>query len=469
MNRERALMNYEQAESYLYDRLNFERTPTIPYGENEFKLDRMREFLRRLGDPHLGPITIHVAGTKGKGSTCHFLSGMLQAAGYRTGCYTSPHLDHIEERFAIDQQPCTKDEFASLVEELRPVVDALDAEAIASNTVGPTFFEITTAMAMLHFRRQAVDVSILEVGLGGRLDSTNVCEPHVCVITSISFDHMRQLGNTLALIATEKAGIIKPGVPVVTGVVQSEPLEVIQQMAHERNAPLDRLGVDFDFAYHPPDSIHKHPTVDIFETCDAKQTPVATGVAIGALGTHQAANAALAWQVCNRLQAAGHLTIDLNAKRHGLEHTHCRGRIEVVSTQPTLIIDTAHNAASIEALVRVLHESFQDRPRSLILAATQGKQVDTMLLCLLPEFETVICTQYQDNPRAMPVDQLERAAQLAKSKLKLPSEIIKLATPAEAWRFAQQQTPPPAIVVATGSFFLAAEFNRCLQANDEHA
>ncbi len=313
----------------------------MPHSKEAMKLDRMRELLARLGNPQEALPIVHVAGTKGKGSTAAMIATVLSASGYRTGLFTSPHLDRVEERIAVDRRPCSPDELADLVEQVRPAVEAMDQAAISplplgegtemraeqgrvasgqwlvasgqsavgskhpskggewrvesgqgeaglpsalrqspnlqiSNlqiskspnlqipqspnpqipksptSLGPTFFEIVTAMAFDHFRRSGVDVAVLEVGLGGRLDSTNVCSPCVTIITSISFDHTKQLGDTLAAIAAEKAGIIKPGVPVISGVDADEPREVIRRIARQNAAPLVELGVDFRFEYHPP-------------------------------------------------------------------------------------------------------------------------------------------------------------------------------------------------------------------------
>ena len=190
----------QAALDWLMGRINYERTAFIPYQERQLKLDRMRQLLTRLGQPDAGLKIVHVAGTKGKGSTSAMIAAMLTAAGYRTGVFSSPHLERIEERFAVDGQPCTADELVALVDRLRPVVEAMDDEAAADGdpTGGPTYFEVTTAMALVHFVERQVDAAVLEVGLGGRLDSTNVCLPAVSVITSISFDHTKQLGNTLA-------------------------------------------------------------------------------------------------------------------------------------------------------------------------------------------------------------------------------------------------------------------------------
>src|SRR5436190_16618228 len=238
----------KSALDFLMRRVNFERTTSIPYLSTEFKLDRMRRLMGLLGDPHLGLKAIHIAGTKGKGSTAVMMAAVLESAGYRTGLYTSPHLDRIEERIVIDGQACPTDTFLTLAAKVQPAVEQLDREASVAGATGPTFFEVTTAMAFLHFAEANVDAAVLEVGLGGRLDSTNVCRPEVCIITSISLDHVRQLGSTLAAIAGEKAGIIKPAVPVVSGVLEAEPRDVIAARAAALGAPLFQGGTDYDFA-----------------------------------------------------------------------------------------------------------------------------------------------------------------------------------------------------------------------------
>ena len=347
----------EAALQFLAQRINYERAQLIPCSEEAFKLDRMRELLRRLGDPQRDLPIVHVAGTKGKGSTAAMIAAVLSAAGYRTGLFTSPHLDRIEERIAMDGQPCSGDELADAIEQIRPAVEAMDRaaemgpEPMATQTLappvspsgplGPTYFEILTAAALWHFRQCKADAVVLEVGLGGRLDSTNVCTPCLSIITSISFDHVRQLGPTLADIAGEKAGIIKPGVPVVSGVCNEEPREVVRRIARENGCRLVELGVDFDFTYHPPQHLEQAASLgrlDYFsrsaapslergesprseapasecqsgvpklelgnETCK-NQTCSLSDVAIGLLGRHQGANAALALAAVDELRRDG--------------------------------------------------------------------------------------------------------------------------------------------------------------------
>src|SRR5258708_10378831 len=242
---------------------------------------------------------IHVAGTKGKGSTSVMIASMLTAAGYRTGVFSSPHLEQIEERFAVDGQPCSPDELVALVNGMIPIVRAMDEEAASEGdpTGGPTYFEITTAMALVHFVEHQVDAAVLEVGLGGRLDSTNVCLPVVSVITSISFDHMRQLGNTLASIAGEKAGIVKPGVPVMSGVTDIEPQAVIAQTARDHGCRLIQLGRDFTFEYRGKSAIAEFD----FRYMVAAQEFHLNSLSLAMPGRHQAANAAVALATVSEL------------------------------------------------------------------------------------------------------------------------------------------------------------------------
>ena len=304
-------MTVNVAEQFLAGRINYERALSMPNSEEAFKLDRMRELLRRLGNPQLAMPIIHVAGTKGKGSTAAMIAAILTAAGRRVGLFSSPHIDHITERMTVDGRPCPADEFADLVELIRPAAEAMDREGAERDPpeMGPTYFEIVTAMALRHFSIQKAAAAVLEVGLGGRLDSTNVCPPCLSVITSISLDHTRQLGDTLAKIAAEKAGIIKPGVTVVSGVRTEEPREVIHRAAAEAGCRLVELGVDFDYEYHPPRNLDRAPSPAVFDFIKPrpeKISPLPLGEGPGVrddadgnyklslLGRHQAANAAIA-------------------------------------------------------------------------------------------------------------------------------------------------------------------------------
>lgn len=445
--------SYQAALEFLYSRIDYERATAMPYGSRELKLDRMRELLRRLDDPqHRLPI-VHVAGTKGKGSTSAMIAAVLSAAGYRTGLYTSPHLDRLEERFRVDGQLCREEELAALTDRLRPVVATMDREAHAIGESGPTYFELTTALGLLHFANRVVDAAVLEVGLGGRLDSTNVCLPRVTVITSISFDHMKQLGDTLRAIAREKAGIVKPGVPLISGVMAEEPRREIEQICLRRSAPLVQLGRDFDFAYHVPSAVEAAaacPTIDFVSHTGGREQ-FHRAVQVGLLGEHQGANAALALAVVDELRSQG-WTIPDEAVRRGLAEVSWPARIEVVARRPTVILDAAHNVASIAALIQTLDESFRCRDRLLVFATTQDKQVAEMLRLLLPRFKRVFFTRYQNNPRGVPPEEL---AALASHATDTATEVC--VDPAAAWQRARELAAESDLVCITGSFFIAAE------------
>jgi dihydrofolate synthase / folylpolyglutamate synthase len=449
------------AHDFLMRRINYERTTTVPYQSAEFKLDRMRRLMALLGDPHLGLKAVHIAGTKGKGSTAAMMASVLGAAGYRAGLYTSPHLEHIEERIVVDGQTCPPEEFLALAARVQPAVERLDREAEAAGANGPTFFEVTTAMAFLHFAEAEVDAAVLEVGLGGRLDSTNVCQPEVCIVTSISFDHVRQLGHTLAAIASEKAGIIKPGAAVISGVLAEEPREVIAARAASVGAPLIQCGIDYDFAQQRTTD-HSPLTTDAeyfnYREPAAKPRYELADVRVGMLGRHQAANAAAAIAAANRLRERG-WSISDEALRRGLANARCPARIEQLGTSPAVILDVAHNLASIEALLAVLRERFAPRRRTAIFASSKDKDYTGMLRLVLPAFDTVFLTQYVNNPRAMDAEGLLAIAQQLRSGAdgQMRPTLHATVRPEDALRLARKLADPEDLICITGSFFLGAE------------
>jgi len=447
--------DYASALEFLLSRINYERMVAMPYHAGALKLERMRRLLSLVGDPHWGLACVHIAGTKGKGSTAVMLAAVLQAAGMRTGLYTSPHLSAIEERIAIDGAPCSREQFAALAAALEEAVGRLLALPDALETGGPTFFEVTTAMAFLHFARQQVDCAVLEVGLGGRLDSTNVCQPSASVITSISFDHTRQLGNTLAAIAGEKAGIIKPGVPVVSGVVKDEPREVIRCVAAEQGATLFERGREFDFATAGSDG---RAGIQSFEYRESGYE--LRDIRLRMLGAHQAANAALAICTVRRLALEG-WAIGETALRQGLATASVPARIELIGERPTVIVDVAHNVASIEALLSVVSDRFRAQRRVLIFASSKDKDTAGMLRLLLPRFHEVILTRYIENPRAVELEPLTRLAEEALGMGGVNGDVRPVIhaaqSPAEAWELARRLAAADDLVCITGSFFLAAE------------
>jgi dihydrofolate synthase/folylpolyglutamate synthase len=461
------IQDHASALEFLFDRIDYERTRSVPYHARRFKLDRMVRLLELLGNPGQGVPIVHIAGTKGKGSTAQMVASVLNAAGFRTGLYTSPHLEQLEERFRVAGQQCSPDQLVELLSTIQPAVRQMDQEAAASgDRHGPTYFEITTAASLLHFRRQKADVAVLEVGLGGRLDSTNVCTPVVSVITSISFDHMKQLGNSLAKIAGEKAGIIKPAVPVVTGVTASEPLQVIARRAEQLGAPLLALEQDFRFEFFADrdDGGQRDAALPVsrinYAECVNGNAWHINNLRLGMLGRHQAANAAVAVATLSQLRRAEWQISD-EAIQHGLRAARCPARIEVISQRPVVVLDAAHNEASVAALLRVLNDYYPSIPRVLVFASSVDKDAPAMLKQLLPQFEHVVLTRYMNNPRAAAPQQLE--AMVRELQIVAGPKLHVAADPKAAWALVQTLVTPNHLVCVAGSFFLAAEMRQQMQ------
>ncbi len=446
-------MSYEQAIEFLFSRVNFERLSGREYTADDFKLDRMRELLRRLGDPQEAIPAVHIAGTKGKGSTAAITAQILSVAGIRAALFTSPHISAFEERMAVNGVVPAKDELARLVERIAGVVAELDK---TPGQMSPTYFEIATAMAWLYFRDRRAEIAVLEVGMGGRLDATNVCRPAVSIITTISRDHTRQLGSRIEQIAREKAGIIKQHVPVVSGVSTEPARSVIAETCRTHQAPLFLLGRDFDYEYRPAEigpaeGVRAGGMVSVRTSRrELRDLPLPL------VGEHQARNLALAVAAVERLQEQG-WKVPHAAVPAGLAHLRWPGRIEILGRAPTVVIDAAHNWEAVTALLRTLDESFPSRRRILIFAATRDKDVSGMLRQLLPRFDTVVLTCFQNNPRNVPLEALVRTAQQLTDQ-----SLHAAADPAAAWKLAQRFAKPQDLICATGSFFIAAELRELI-------
>lgn len=450
-----------QALDYLLSRIDYERSVAVPYDEPRYRLDRMRDLLERLGRPDRKFPIVHVAGTKGKGSTSALIAAALSACGISCGLFTSPHLERLEERFVVDGAQCSGEELASLVDRLRPIVAAMDAELAAREPPesGPTYFELTTAIALSHFAARGVAAAVLEVGMGGRLDSTNVCQSTISVITSISLDHTKQLGDSLAQIAWEKAGIIKPGVPVVSGVTAPEALTVVERTAAERGCRLVQLGREFDFNYTPTRADESAPAAssidfrfhDFPRRVGSAETAI-PDVRFGLLGKHQAANCAVALAVLEELRRL-HWTLPLRDVRRGFAELYWPARVETIARKPLVVLDAAHNVASIQALTETLDECFTARKRILLFATTQEKDVVGMLKLALPNFDEVVLTRYLHNARGVPVAELAGVAARTSHR-----NWRTAADPAEAWTIVQSLEPArDDLVCIAGSFFIAAQ------------
>jgi dihydrofolate synthase / folylpolyglutamate synthase len=453
----RLFRTYDEAIEFIFGRINYERVAVVAYSADDGKLERMRRLLALLDRPDERLPVIHIAGTKGKGSTSVMAAGILSAAGYRTGLFTSPHVSAFEERMVVNGQKPAPDHFVDLVNRLLEPVETMDAATAGG---GPTYFELATALAWLYFLDQKAEVAVLEVGLGGRLDATNICRPMVGVITNISRDHTNVLGSSLAQIAGEKAGIVKRGVPLISGVAEGPAGDVVERVCRREGSPLFRLGSQIK--WRPSPNGRQHLTsddraADVHLRIDV-ETPWGRDddVPVSLRGIHQGANAALAVAAV-RVVATDHLTIPTCAIHRGMAAVKWPARIEVVSQSPLVVVDAAHNWASTEALVDTLEAQFPGRRRILVFAATKDKDVSGLLRLLLPRFDSVILTQYHANPRAVPVDELAALVQATSLR-----SCHMTPDAASAWKLAMHLAGSEDLICVTGSFFIATEFRTML-------
>lgn len=440
--------NYQQALDYLYSFVDYSLTRQLRYSPEKFNLERMREFMKLLGDPYCDYPVIHIAGTKGKGSTAAMISSILREAGYRTGLYTSPHLQEFTERIQIDGDKLKKGELVELVEKIKPQVNKIQ---------GLTTFEITTALGFKYFSQQKVDIAVVEVGLGGRLDATNVVNPLVSVITSLSFDHMNILGDSITQIAAEKGGIIKNGKPVVLAPQWKEARAVIERMCEEKEAPLTVIGRDYFFSERSHSLTGQTFIVWPKEDQDLINEFIQTGgrsdwepehYTIPLLGIHQVENAATAYATIEVLRKAG-LRITKSNISKGFGSVSWPARFEVISRNPLVVVDSAHNKDSALRLRLAMDDYLNGKPILLIFGSSEDKDVQGMFSHLLPRVKMVIATKSQ-HPRAMDPDILvELANQFGKKAVATQS--IE-----DAILLANQQAGKDTAILVAGSIFVAA-------------
>jgi len=427
---------YQQALDYIYSFIDYETEPG-PRDAVHYDLRRMDELLARLGDPHLNTRTVHIAGTKGKGSVAAMMTSTLTAAGYKTGLFTSPHLHTFNERIRIDDRLISDDEIVALVKKLKPEVGAVNERAAYGEL---TTFEVITALGFAHFRQKGVDVQVVEVGLGGRLDATNVVRPEVCIITSISLDHTEVLGNTLTEIAAEKSGIIKPGSIVVTSPQADEAGKVIEQACLNCDAELVKVGNDVTWRGLDHDSGGQSFRV--------KGRTGSYELSIPLLGQYQVENAAVAVAALEILAEKG-LRISGDNIARGLAKVNWPGRLQVLSRQPLLVADGAHNPYSARKLRESLGQYFDFDRGVLIIGTSSDKDIAGMVSELVPLFDRVIITR-STHPRAMAVDPI--AAEFSRYGVEVQvTEDISTAMP-----LALAMTGERDIICVTGSLFVAA-------------
>jgi dihydrofolate synthase/folylpolyglutamate synthase len=414
-------------------------------------LQTVRHLLDLLGSPEATVPSVHIGGTNGKGSTAAMLSAILQAAGHRTGLYTSPHLLSFTERIRVNGAPIGEVEVARLTGELRDLCTAHFAHVPIPNPPSdrlphPTFFELTTAMAFQHFAQQMVEMAVIEVGLGGRFDATNVITPQVAVVTNVSLEHQEYLGRTLPEIAREKAGIIKPGVPVVTA-AQGEALEVIRQTAAERCAPLIRIPETYAATIRAAgfDGL----TFDL-----AGPTRRYEGLHVPLAGRHQVENAVAAVAAAEVLNARG-VPVGDEAIRRGLQATRWPGRLQIVGERPRILLDGAHNPAGADALAAFLadHRSCLDR-LILVFGVLRDKDWESMLALLGPLAHQTILAHPPADRGADPHDLVTADRYCAKVDI--------AADPGEGLARARAEARPEDTILVTGSLYMVAAALRTL-------
>jgi dihydrofolate synthase/folylpolyglutamate synthase len=432
-----------EASAYLEGLINVERLPDLRVAR--LSLAPIRALLARLGDPQRGLHVLHVAGSKGKGSTALLAEALLQQAGLRVGTFTSPHLLRWTERFRIDGREVSGALLGAAVGQLKPHVDALRAGADA-----PSFFDATTAAALLLFQQARLDVAILEVGLGGRLDSTNVVDPAVCCITSIELEHTEKLGDTLAAIAGEKVGIAKAGVPLVCGALSPEAAAVVVRRARELGCPLVRIGSELEL-----ELLETGPLGSRFRIGDGG---FRAELSLGVAGAHQVPNAALALAAVRRLDRLKDPAL-LEAARAVLPRVRLPARSEIVSRSPWLVIDAAHTAASAQALARVL-EGLPRRATHLVLSVSAGKDLTSICQSLATRADRVTVTRAEPI-RSLPPQQLAEAVRAAAPD----AELRIVPDPQLALQQARQQLADDELLCVAGSIYLAGIARQTLGAH----
>jgi dihydrofolate synthase/folylpolyglutamate synthase len=431
------------------EKTDYEKEARLRYNVTTFNLNRMKQLLTLVDNPHKKITTVHIAGTKGKGSTATMIARMLEANGYKVGLYTSPHVVSMHERITINSNMVSEDDLLGLINRVYAPVEKL------SKTDSPTFFEIFTAIAFMYFIDNEVDISIVETGLGGRLDSTNVIKPKVVGITSLSIDHQAQLGGTLAQIAKEKAGVFKAGVPIVTVEQKPEAMRVLRTEAAAANAPLSVTGGDIDFSCRFEASPEHGPHTRI---CLTAPTSKVEHLRVPLHGRHQATNCALALAIVDKLKANGY-EIDNTKAAKGLDKVSLLGRMEMICEDPRVLIDAAHNADSIEALMRAIGQSIPYDSMVVIFGCNNDKDAEGMLEKLQYGADKVIFTR-SSSAKAMSPDKLAEMYTNACGKMCQSASSL-----GEALRLANSAIGKEDLICITGSFYLIGQAKLRFQSN----
>ena len=431
-------MNYSQAEEYLNSFINYEQIPGISYVQPGYSLKHVEELLNRMGNPQLAAMTIHIAGTKGKGSISAMIAQVLSSSGYKTGLYTSPHFHTLRERISIDGSLISEAEFAAAMAEIKPFIESMRKDTAFRQL---TYFEALTALAFAYFKKKQVDFQVLEVGLGGRLDATNVARPIICIITPISLDHTQILGNSLEEIAGEKAGIIKSGCWVVLSPQPEEAASVISDICREKKAKVVQVGKDI--TWHKIGGDLSPQSLVIEGRGNNYQ------VSIPLSGDFQLENAASAVAALEVLGSAGFAISTADIAR-GLARVKWPGRFHILQEYPTVLVDGAHNVASIKRLVDNIKGYFAHKRIVLVFGTSCDKDIPGIINELVPLSPQVIVTRAAHS-RAAPLSTM--VAEFSKQGIEL--EIRETVT--EAISRALSLADRTDLICVTGSLFVVAE------------
>lgn len=432
------MSDYNQALHKMLSLTDLERVSGRTQNTGRYDLHRITNLLHRIGNPHMQIPTVHVAGTKGKGSTAAMISSILSAQGYTTGLFTSPHLHSFRERIQLNGTPIHASDFAELIERLWPEVLAMNTQASSGQI---TTFELLTAMAFLHFYEKRADFQVIEVGLGGRLDSTNVVSPEVSVITSISLDHTKILGNTLRKIAAEKAGIIKPHTPVITSPQRPEAMGILREFAQANYAPFILASDECEAT--PVSHNLNGQIINISSTWSPSH------LSIPLLGRHQIENAITALVTIKTLVEKG-FDISHDSIAQGFNEVRWPCRMEVLNEKPIFIADGAHNPYSAKILQQTITKYMPSRRLIMVVGLSNDKNISGIVDELAKGADLVIPTKSR-HPRAV------SSSHLSKLFTQRGSQIVITQSVEEATKYALSEAKPADLIVATGSLFVAAE------------
>ncbi len=438
--KKKSIDTFSAAVNYLLNQTDYERMRVVQYDESTFKLERMKSLLKAIGNPQDTVAMIHVAGTVGKGSTVAMITSMLQGNGYAVGAYTSPHLIDIRERIVVNGEMVDEDTFTEL---LRDVV-----EAATKNKLTPTFFELITAVAFKHFADEAVDIAVIETGLGGRLDSTNVITPLMTLITKIDLDHTNILGDTVEEIAREKAGIFKPSVPAISAHQNEDVTNVLKTCAESVGTEVRVIAQDIEFSARfggGADGKQHTRICVITEESQYMHIPVPLD------GEHQATNCALAISAINQLKKFGYKFNNIDIYE-SLAKTSIGGRMELVWERPKILVDGAHNPTALKTLIKSVGAHIPYDSMVCVFGCCQDKDVAGMLERISLGADKIIFTKASGNPRAAEPQLLQKQFAKISGKMTQVAETLP-----EALEIAAQAASREDLICVTGSFYLVGE------------